>query len=228
MKRLLVFFLPALFFGWPMLSQTLKPTAKMALLLGKVTNMKGRALPGEIILFVDEKSKQEFRATSAVNGTFELLVPAGAAYNLKYKNFTLDMQYTRMEIPADPEATYEVEVQIEPPRSVVLENVFFDTGKSSLRPTSFKALNDLAEVLKTKSTMVVEIQGHTDNVGTEESNLALSQARADEVKKYLVQKGVGADRVLAKGYGAGMPVADNSSEQGRAKNRRTQLKIVKD
>ena len=76
--------------------------------------------------------------------------------------------------------------------------------------------------------MVVEIQGHTDNVGKEDDNLKLSQERADEVKKYLISKGIEESRVTAKGYGATMPIADNATEPGKSKNRRTSLKVIKE
>ena len=76
--------------------------------------------------------------------------------------------------------------------------------------------------------MFIEIQGHTDNVGTEESNLKLSQDRADAVKKYLVNKGIVSDRITSIGYGQSVPIADNNTEEGKAKNRRTSLKVIKE
>jgi OOP family OmpA-OmpF porin len=206
--------------------QKLQPTDKMALLQGTVTNFKGKPLGGEIIMFVNETTKGVVQVNTDPKGKFEALVPVGSTYELKYKNFTTDMNYTKMQIPPDKGASYDVQVKIEPPKEFVLDNVYFDTGKSSLKASSNKALNDLAEVLKLKNTMVIEIQGHTDNVGTEEANIKLSQARADEVKKYLLGKGIGAERVQARGYGPSRPVADNGDEKGRAKNRRTSLKVL--
>ena len=76
--------------------------------------------------------------------------------------------------------------------------------------------------------MVVEIQGHTDDVGKPEDNLKLSQDRAEEVRKYLVSKGIEAMRVSAKGYGHTMPIADNANDAGKSKNRRTSLKVIKE
>ena len=76
--------------------------------------------------------------------------------------------------------------------------------------------------------MVVEIQGHTDNVGKDEDNMKLSQDRADEVRKYLVSKGIETARVTSKGYGPSQPVADNTNDVGKAKNRRTSLKVIKE
>lgn len=209
-------------------TQTLKPTDKLALLQGVVTNMKGKPLNKETILFVNDKTKVSVKVHTDANGKFAVLIPVNATYSLKYKTFTADMDYTKMVVPADKEATYEVGIKIDPPKDFVLESVYFDTGKSSLKPNSFKALNDLVEILKLKNTMVVEIQGHTDTVGKEEDNLKLSQQRANEVRKYLISKGIAENRVSAKGYGPTMPIADNDTDAGKAKNRRTSLKVIKE
>ncbi|MBA3662880.1 MAG: OmpA family protein [Bacteroidetes bacterium] len=227
MKNINLFLILA-FLATTAFCQTLVPTDKLALLKGSVTNFKGKPLGKDIILLVNDKTKTTTRVTTDAKGKFEVLVPVNATYSLKYKNFTMDMDYTKMQIPADKEATYEVGIKIDPPKDFVLDNVYFDTGKSTLKPISNKALNDLVEVLKLKSTMVVEIQGHTDNVGSPEANLKLSQDRADEVKKYLVSKGVDALRVSSKGYGSTQPIADNDTDAGKSKNRRTSLKVIKE
>ncbi len=209
-------------------SQTLKPTDKLALLTGTVTNFKGKLLAKEIIMFSNDKTKEVFKVNTDAKGKFEVLIPVNAIYSLRYKNFTADMDYTKMSVPADKEATYEVGIKIDPPKDFILENVYFDSGKSILKPNSFKALNDLVEVLKIKNTMEVEIQGHTDDVGKADENLKLSQDRAGSVKKYLESKGIEAGRVSAKGYGQTQPIADNATDAGKAKNRRTSLKVIKD
>ncbi len=210
------------------LSQTLKPTDKLALLKGVVTNFKGKPLGKEIIMFSNDKTKAIVKVNTDANGKFEVLVPVNATYSLKYKNFTTDMEYTKMAVPADKEASYDVAIKIDPPKEFVLDNVYFDSGKSTLKPNSYKALNDLVEILKIKNTMVVEIQGHTDDVGKEEENLKLSQERAGEVRKYLISKGIEENRVSAKGYGQTMPIADNANDAGKSKNRRTSLKVIKE
>jgi len=227
MKNLLFLF-AFLFLGNRIFSQDLKPTDKLALLKGSVTNFKGKILAKETIILFNEKTKATYKVNTDAAGKFEMLIPVGAVYALRYKNFTSEMDYTKMEVPNDKEATYEVGIKIDPPKDFVLENVYFDTGKSSLKPNSFKALNDLVEILKIKNTMVVEIQGHTDNVGKDEENMKLSQDRADEVRKYLISKGIEAARVTSKGYGPTMPVADNANDAGKAKNRRTSLKVIKE
>ena len=204
MKHIL-FFLAFIISGSSAFSQNLKPTDKLALLKGVVTNFKGKPLGKEIIMFYNEKTKALVKVTTDAAGKFEALIPVGGVYALKYKTFTADVDYTKMEIPNDKEATYEVGIKIDPPKDFVLENVYFESGRSSLKPNSFKALNDLVEILKIKNTMVVEIQGHTDNVGKDEENMKLSQDRADEVRKYLVSKGIETARVTSKGYGPTMP-----------------------
>jgi outer membrane protein OmpA-like peptidoglycan-associated protein len=84
------------------------------------------------------------------------------------------------------------------------------------------------EVMTLKPNYVIEIGGHTDNVGKDESNITLSQNRANAIKQYLVKKGINADRIIAKGYGESQPIATNDTDEGRQKNRRTEIKIIKE
>ncbi len=99
----------------------------------------------------------------------------------------------------------------------------FDTGKGTIKPDSFPQLDQVVAALKLAQTLKLEVGGHTDNVGTPASNLALSEARAKSVMTYLTGKGIAATRLTVKGYGQNNPVADNRSEEGRAKNRRVEL-----
>ena len=193
-----------------------------------VTNFKGKPLPNEIVLLVNEKSGASYKIITTQHGKFDVLVPIGTTYDLRYKNFTTDMSYSKLIIPSDPNATYEVGIKIDPPREFVLDNVYFDSGKAILKPSSSKALNDLTEVLKIKNKMVLEIQGHTDDVGVPADNVVLSQARADAVKEFLVKKGIPSERIRTRGYGPTQPIADNSTEQGKAKNRRTSVKVLQE
>lgn len=209
-------------------AQSLIPNDKMALLKGHVTNFKGKLLSKETIIFSNDVSKVLFKTLTDDQGNFEILIPVNATYSLKYKNFTTEMDYTKMQVPDTKNATYNVKIKIDPPKEFVLNDVFFDTGKSTLKPASFKTLNDLVEVLKIKNGMIIEIQGHTDNVGSEESNLKLSEARAFEVRKFLINKGIHENRINFKGYGSTQPIADNDNEEGRSKNRRTSLKVLKE
>ena len=99
----------------------------------------------------------------------------------------------------------------------------FDTGKATIKAESAATLDTAAAALKQAAAIRVEVSGHTDNVGTPEANLKLSQDRAQAVAAALVERGVKADRLTAKGYGQTAPIADNRTEDGRAKNRRVEL-----
>jgi outer membrane protein OmpA-like peptidoglycan-associated protein len=101
--------------------------------------------------------------------------------------------------------------------------VNFDTGKATIKPDSDKTLDDAAAALKAASSLKIEVGGHTDNVGTPQANEKLSADRAQAVMAALVKRGVAASRLTAKGYGQSSPIADNRSEDGRAKNRRVEL-----
>jgi outer membrane protein OmpA-like peptidoglycan-associated protein len=101
--------------------------------------------------------------------------------------------------------------------------VNFDTGKATIKPDSDKTLDDAAAALKAASGLKIEVGGHTDNVGTPQANEKLSDERAKAVMAALVKRGVAANRLTAKGYGQSSPIADNRSEDGRAKNRRVEL-----
>jgi OOP family OmpA-OmpF porin len=108
--------------------------------------------------------------------------------------------------------------------SFAVHNVLFDTAKATIKPESAAALAVIGEVLKSDASLKLEIQGHTDNAGSAAANLKLSQDRAAAVKAYLVQThGVAADRLTTAGLGDTKPIADNGSEDGRAKNRRVEL-----
>ncbi|BCS32979.1 membrane protein [Luteitalea sp. TBR-22] len=101
--------------------------------------------------------------------------------------------------------------------------VTFDTGKATLTTDSAQTLDAAAAALKAAADLKIEVGGHTDNVGTPEANLKLSDERAKAVMAALIERGVPAARLTAKGYGQTTPVADNRTEDGRAKNRRVEL-----
>ncbi|HOV83490.1 MAG TPA: DUF5723 family protein [Paludibacteraceae bacterium] len=101
----------------------------------------------------------------------------------------------------------------------------FESGKATLKPSSYPVLDQIAKILIENPTYKIEVQGHTDNVGKPEKNLELSEKRALAVKEYLVSKGVEESRISTKGYGDTVPIASNSTATGRAQNRRVELII---
>ncbi len=115
------------------------------------------------------------------------------------------------------------------PRGIVITlqgNVLFPTGKAELLPSARAKLDDVAKELGIQDpTSRIEVEGHTDAQGRAPANLELSQRRADTVRDYLVAHGIAAERVTAQGFGANQPVADNSTPEGRAANRRVEIVI---
>ena len=105
------------------------------------------------------------------------------------------------------------------------KNVFFSTGSYKLLPKSFKSLDEVVNIMKADESLRIDIDGHTDAQGSDESNQVLSDNRAGAVKNYLTDKGVDASRLKSTGYGETKPVADNTTAAGRAKNRRTEMSV---
>ncbi len=116
--------------------------------------------------------------------------------------------------------------KIRPERVLVLKGVFFDVDRSVLKPESKRELEQLVEFLKMNPEVKIEISGHTDDSGTDEHNDRLSEERAFEVYKYLFLNRIKKERMQYRGYGKREPVAPNDTEEGRAKNRRTEIKVL--
>jgi outer membrane protein OmpA-like peptidoglycan-associated protein len=105
------------------------------------------------------------------------------------------------------------------------KNILFVTGSAKLQASSYKGLTDVAKILKENPDMTISVDGHTDNVGSDELNQKLSDNRSNSVMNYLVSKGVDASRITAAGHGETMPIADNKTATGRQQNRRVELKL---
>jgi OOP family OmpA-OmpF porin len=111
-------------------------------------------------------------------------------------------------------------------KELLLKGIEFDTGSDRVTPAGALVLNAAAAALNTAKDADIEISGHTDNVGAAKMNQDLSQRRAASVKKYLATKGVGAERMTPKGYGQTQPIADNATDEGRARNRRIEFRVI--
>lgn len=112
--------------------------------------------------------------------------------------------------------------------NTAFDNLEFETGKDVIKSSSYESLNGLADLLVKKEDWKLEIAGHTDNVGSDAANLALSEKRAKAVGKYLESRGVPADRLIVKWFGETQPIADNSTPEGRAQNRRVEMEVIFD
>lgn len=109
------------------------------------------------------------------------------------------------------------------PRKLILEGVNFDNDKATLKPEAMATLDQAAATLKEWGNVRVEVAGHTDSKASDAYNQALSERRARAVRDYLISRGIAAERLTAKGYGESQPIADNATEEGRARNRRVEL-----
>jgi outer membrane protein OmpA-like peptidoglycan-associated protein len=117
-------------------------------------------------------------------------------------------------------------LRIEESGNIVLEGITFETNSAQIRPESEQILTMAYNTLRTNPQLRVEIQGHTDNVGAAAPNQRLSEARANSVRDYFIQRGIAADRMTARGYGLTVPLVPNDTPENRAKNRRIQFKIL--
>lgn len=234
MKKLflsLLLFAPAVIF-----SQGTAPTAgnvpKDAPIDVTIADSKsGQRLASEIVVFRSMANGTEFQGLSDTEGKFSLRLPSGAKYEIFILGFKDSTSYNTLDIPAlKPNQFYKnafkVDIQFEPPKAFVLDNCTFETGKADLKPEAFVVLDELVDYLKRKDDEKIEVGGHTDNVGKADANMVLSQNRANTVRAYLLMKGIAPDRVTAKGYGMTMPISDNDDAEGKAMNRRTEVKIL--
>ncbi len=169
--------------------------------------------------------------TDAVSGEFLATMTPGNSFALNVSKPGY-LFYSQNFTPGLNEALkpYLIEVhlqKIEVGGMVVLNNIFFDTNKYELLPESKAELGQLISFLKDNPGVSIEIAGHTDNVGDDKSNQILSENRAKTVYDYLIQNKVPSGKLSFKGYGEGSPVADNTTEENRKNNRRTEFKIIK-
>ncbi len=124
------------------------------------------------------------------------------------------------------DSVLEVKKDVKVGEKIALKNIFFENGRYYLLPESYSELNKLAQYLLRNPHMEVQINGHSDNVGSKSKNQKISEQRAREVFEYLIKKGV-QNKMYFKGFGSSMPIASNDDDIGRAKNRRVEFEIIK-
>lgn len=214
------------------LYDSVRPTP-ITYMKGKVYDAKTQRPLAANFNLIDLATKATImQSTSMGDGTFMVCIPLHKNYalNVAKKGYLF---YSENFALHDSNATsvhpYMVNIPLQPidtGATVVLKNIFFATNKFDLRPESEVELDKLVSFLQVNPTVKIEVGGHTDNVGTPQSNITLSNNRAKSVYDYLVAHGIAADRLRYKGYGQTKPIAPNDSENGRALNRRTEMKII--
>ncbi|MGN6177824.1 MAG: OmpA family protein [Mucilaginibacter sp.] len=199
---------------------------------GIVTDAKThRPLDAAVEIIDLEKNSPVYQDySSPEKGDFLATLTAGKNYGLNVsKNGYLFYSANFSLIGVKAKEPYNLNIELSPievGNKVVLNNIFFDTNKFDLKPDSKAELEKLLEFLAQNPSIRIEISGHTDNVGNMQSNQVLSENRAKAVYNYLVAAGVNPQRLLYKGYGQTQPIVPNTSDENRAKNRRTEFKIL--
>jgi outer membrane protein OmpA-like peptidoglycan-associated protein len=207
----------------PAWAAKLKPSATNAVLHVSVTNYQDAGLANQTLTFVDAEGNQLVE-TSNSNGEFSILIPKGKTYDIFFESLSGPYKVGEVSVPKNAgEGNWNVQFDN---LTFELRNVLFDTGKSTLKPSSYSELNNLVKGLQMNPAVTIEIAGHTDNVGGDDFNMELSQARAASVLQYLLEKGISANRLTSNGYGKTQPIASNDTESGRAQNRRTEVRII--
>ena len=209
----------------------LKPKPSLVV-QGKVSNAS-TSDPLDALVMVEDMDTGEMLAVNKSNsesGEYVAVLPVGRNYSVSATKDGYFFYSTSFDLPKDTivlEMTTNILLEpITKGTKVVLNNIFFESGRAELKPISYVELNKAVELMEQNNSMVIEIGGHTDNLGSEAANLSLSQKRAETVKGYLELAGIETSRLQAKGYGEAKPIADNSTAEGRKTNRRTEFVIV--
>jgi OOP family OmpA-OmpF porin len=169
-------------------------------------------------------------------GEYEIRLPAGELYGLRAEtegNISENQNLDLRDIKFDQtiEKNFNLDpiglAKVQENTSILLNNLFFDLEKATLRPESFPELNRIVTLMNENATMQIEIAGHTDTTGSDEYNLDLSKKRANSVASYLAGKGIDKSRMTVEFYGETKPMVSNETREGRKKNRRVEFKILK-
>ena len=221
----------------PVSDKVIEPTVEikdnqLTLLKGVITD-EITTLPVGAIIEITDNDKNEVIASFESNsktGKYLVTLPSGKNYGLAVKAEGYLFHSENFNIP--PTTSYrEVEKNIQLKKVevgsvIVLNNIFFDFNKSTLRPDSYAELDRLLKLLNDLPTLRIEISGHTDNIGSAAYNKTLSENRAKAVVDWLLGKGIKQDRLTYVGYGFDKPIATNDTEEGRQMNRRTEFKVI--
>ena len=214
------------------LPQNLKPEPVL-LVSGKVLNARTNQPISAVIRFDNLTTRIEVgeARSDPATGEYDIALPSGANYGYHaaakgYLSVNENLELTSLaeynELRKD---LYLVPLEVG--ESIQLKNVFFVQSKADLKPESYPELDRLVSIMVENNTMEIELQGHTDRLGNEKANLALSEDRVMAVKKYLVQKGIDPGRITGRGFGGSLPVAPSDSEEHRQMNRRVEFRITK-
>lgn len=200
---------------------------------GIVRDKETKALLEANVMVIDLKTNTAVfnDYTSNETGDFLIVMPIGSEYsfNVDAPGYLFNSRHFQLN-KTNANKPYELEILLEKIKigsNVILENIFFDTNKYQLLPSSQAELNVLIALLNSNQYVAIEIQGHTDNIGEAKLNEKLSENRAKAVYDFLINNGIDKKRLTFKGFGETKPQYENTTEEGRKLNRRTQFIITK-
>lgn len=197
---------------------------------GKVFDKKtNEGLPSSVELTDLKTNHLISKIQTDEDGNYLVTLPVGKDYAFNVNRRGYLFYSDNFSLTKNTDSVFIVNIPLQPIEkgaSIVLKNIFFETGKFELQNESKSELDKLVALLNDNPNLKIQIDGHTDNVGQQKDNLALSNNRAKSVVGYLLSKGINQQRLSYKGFGATKPVADNNTEAGRAQNRRTELSVT--
>jgi len=206
--------------------------AKTLWVKGKVFDEKtGKGLPSSVELIDLGSQVTISKLQTDETGNYLITIPVGKdyAFNVNRKGYLFysgNFSFSQKQ----PDSTYNIDIPLQPlatNAAMVLNNIFFDLNKYDLKPASQAELDKLVQLMKENPSLAIQINGHTDDIGKPADNQVLSENRAKSVVTFLTSKGIDPKRLSFKGWGNTKPVADNKTEEGRARNRRTEVKVLK-
>lgn len=215
------------------LPESMRPE-NVVVIKGKLTDIKGQPV-NATIKWENLETGEIIGETNSdpVDGTYLIILPMGKNYGFFIDNpeyfpvsGNIDLRNQENAIETINDITLNTINELKSGKVTIrLKNIFFDHDKDILKPASHSELNRLIGILKKYGHLRIEIAGHTDITGTAAYNVDLSDRRANAVMRYLIDSGVGEERLSAKGYGQSQPVDTNDTEEGRANNRRVEIRF---
>lgn len=203
-----------------------EPTGAME---GDLRAEGGVALPGGRVRLLDPETGEAFsEGVVSMGGRYHVPVPLNRAFVLNADAPGHLLLSERIE-QGDVIGRQNRDLVLQPLREgaeVVLRNVFFESGSAELGPGSQTELSRVGAWLHSHPSVAIEVGGHTDNIGSDSSNLILSEARAESVRMALLQQGANPEQLTAVGYGRTQPSSDGNTEEARQQNRRTTLRVM--
>lgn len=217
----------------------IEATATHAAMRLFVVDAESGPIQGIVIKMTAPDGTPYYTGETDSHGYAEVLVPVGQGYDIEYLSLGRRNTTASVEVPAgpnqdirltmryrgrrgraprpEPESPQEAEPE---PQRFVLEGLLFESGRATIQAESYPRLDRVVEYMTYRPSARIRVAGHTDNVGNPQRNQALSEARAQAVREYLVSHGVDGDRIEAVGFGDQNPIASNDTEDGRRQNRR--------